>query len=179
MEDIKHTYTIQWVGPFMSYDDYKNYLKSEETISPDLFSIYYFEAKIDGRYKKRRYLGIHKKNDGIDKRLNKSHEHFSQFVDAKELCIWIGSFSYYDYQKEGNIDIVETLFIQAYKDLLTENEKKKKSLPSESVCIINMWFDKNDHLKKYAKKTPEIFSDVLVYYHEENIFMKGNLSKMR
>lgn len=50
MEDIKHTYTIQWVGPFMSYDDYKNYLKSEETISPDLFSIYYFEAKINGRY---------------------------------------------------------------------------------------------------------------------------------
>lgn len=179
MEDIKHTYTIQWVGPFSSYDDYKDYLKSEETISPDLFSIYYFEAKIDGRYKKRRYLGIHKKNDGIDKRLNKSHEHFSQFVDAKELCIWIGSFSYYNYQKEDNIDIVETLFIQAYKDLLTENEKKKKSLPSESVCIINMWFDKKDHFRKYAKKTPDIFSDVLVYYHEENIFMKGNLSKMR
>ena len=95
------------------------------------------------------------------------------------MSIWIGSFSHYNNQKEDNIDIVETLFIQAYKDLLTENEKKKKSLPSESVCIINMWFDKNDHLKKYAKKTPEIFSDVLVYYHEENIFMKGNLSKMR
>ena len=116
MEDIKHTYTIQWVGPFSSYDDYKDYLKSEETISPDLFSIYYLEAKIDGRYKKRRYLGIHKKNDGIDKRLNKSHEHFSQFVNAKELCIWIGSFSHYNNQKEDNIDIVETLFIQAYKD---------------------------------------------------------------
>ena len=169
MEEIKHTYTIQWVGP-LSYKDYKDYLKSEETISPGLFSIYYFEARIDGRYRKRRYLGIHKKNDGIDKRLNKSHEHFGQFVDAKELHIWIGSFSHYNNQKEDNIDIVETLFIQAYKDLLTENEKKKKSLPSESVCIINMWFDKKD---------PEIFSDVLVYYHEDNIFMKGKLSKMR
>jgi hypothetical protein len=42
-----------------------------------------------------------------------------------------------------------------------------------------LWFDKKDHLKKYAKKTPEIFSDVLVYYHEDNIFMKGKLSKMR
>ena len=150
MEEIKHTYTIQWVGP-LSYEDYKDYLKSEETISPGLFSIYYFEARIDGRYRKRRYL----------------------------LSIWIGSFSHYNNQKEDNIDIVETLFIQAYKDLLTENEKKKKSLPSESVCIINLWFDKKDHLKKYAKKTPEIFSDVLVYYHEDNIFMKGKLSKMR
>ena len=178
MEEIKHTYTIQWVGP-LSYKDYKNYLMSEETINPGLFSIYYFEARIDGRYKKRRYLGIHKKNDGIYKRLNKSHEHFSQFIDAKELSIWIGSFSHYNNQKEENIDIVETLFIQAYKDLLTENEKKKKSLPSESVCIINMWFYKKDHLKKYAKNTPEIFSDVLVYYHEDNIFMKGKLSKMR
>ena len=88
MEEIKHTYTIQWVGP-LSYEDYKDYLKSEETISPGLFSIYYFEARIDGRYRKRRYLGIHKKNDGIDKRLNKSHEHLGQFVAAKELSIWI------------------------------------------------------------------------------------------
>ena len=43
MEEIKHTYTIQWVGP-LSYEDYKDYLKSEETISPGLFSIYYFEG---------------------------------------------------------------------------------------------------------------------------------------
>ena len=27
MEEIKHTYTIQWVGP-LSYEDYKDYLKS-------------------------------------------------------------------------------------------------------------------------------------------------------
>ena len=26
MEEIKHTYTIQWVGP-LSYEDYKDYLK--------------------------------------------------------------------------------------------------------------------------------------------------------
>ena len=25
MEEIKHTYTIQWVGP-LSYEDYKDYL---------------------------------------------------------------------------------------------------------------------------------------------------------
>ena len=108
MEEIKHTYTIQWVGP-LSYEDYKDYLKSEETISPGLFSIYYFEARIDGRYRKRRYLGIHKKNDGIDKRLNKSHEHLGQFVAAKELSIWIGSFSHYNNQKE-DISLRHCLF---------------------------------------------------------------------
>lgn len=179
MQDIKHTYTIQWVGPFSSYQEYKSYIQDEETTDPSLFNVYYFEAKIDGRYNKQRYLGIHKKNDGINKRLNRSHEHFKNFIDAKELSIWIGSFSNEDNQQEENVDVVETLFIQAYKDFLTENDKKTKSLPTESVCIINMWFDKNDNLKRYAKPAPDIFSDVLVYYQEDNIFLKGNLSKLK
>ena len=31
MEDIKHTYTIQWVGP-LTYDEYKEYVKGTDTI---------------------------------------------------------------------------------------------------------------------------------------------------
>lgn len=31
MEDIKHTYTLQWVGP-LTYDEYKEYVKGTDTI---------------------------------------------------------------------------------------------------------------------------------------------------
>lgn len=177
MQEIKHTYTVQWVGPF-TYEKYRQYIKNEETISSEFFNFYYFEAVIDGRYKKRRYLGIHKNNDGIDKRLNTSHEHLKKFLNAKDLKIWIGSFSNEDNQHEENIDIVETLLIRAYKDALTENTKKKKSLPQESICIINMWFNHNDQLQVYAKSKSDIFNDVLIFYDEKRLFLKGDLSKL-
>ena len=31
MEDIKHTYTIQWVGP-LTYDEYKEYVKGANSL---------------------------------------------------------------------------------------------------------------------------------------------------
>ena len=31
MEDIKHTYTIQWVGP-LTYDEYKEYVKGTDVL---------------------------------------------------------------------------------------------------------------------------------------------------
>ena len=69
MEEIKHTYTIQWVGP-LTYDEYKGYVKGTDTIAPSYFNFYYFEARKDARCRWHRYVGIHKQNDGIEKRLN-------------------------------------------------------------------------------------------------------------
>ena len=63
------------------------------------------------------------------------------------------------------------------KNMLTENEREKGSLPSCSVCIINMWFDKNENLKNYKIERP-CFDDVVLYYHEDNIFKRGNLSRV-
>ena len=170
MEDIKHTYTIQWVGP-LTYNEYKEYVKGTDTIDPCYFNFYYFETRQDARYRQHRYVGIHKRNDGIDKRLNTSHEHFSEFLDYKEMKIWIGSFADAKNQKAERIEMVETLLVQAYKNMLTENERKKMSLPSCSVCIINMWFDKNEKLKTYKIEKP-CFDDVVLYYHEDNIFKR-------
>lgn len=73
--------------------------------------------------------------------------------------------------------MVETLLIQAYKNMLTENKRKKRSLPSCSVCIINMLFDKYERLKNYKIERP-CFDDVVLYYHEDNIFKRGNLSRV-
>ena len=174
METIKHTYTIQWVGPFDSYEAYRDYLKNSE-IGSDYFNIYYFQARQDARYNWHRYVGIHTVNDGIEKRLNKSHSHLREFLDCKELKLWIGRLADEKQQKPENVDVIETLLIQAYADDMTENTMKMKSLPSCSVCVINMWFDLDNKLKKCKVDRP--FDDVIMYYNEEQIFKRGNLAK--
>ena len=176
MEDIKHTYTIQWVGP-LTYDEYKEYVKGTDTIDPRYFNFYYFESRQDARCRWHRYVGIHKRNDGIEKRLNTRHEHFSKFLGSKEMRIWIGGFADTKNQKSERIEMVETLLIQAYKNLLTENDRKKRTLPSCSACIINMWFDRNERMKIYNIDRP-CFDDMVLYYHEDNIFKRGNLSRV-
>ena len=108
MEDIRHTYTIQWVGP-LTYDEYKEYVKGTDTIASGYFNFYYFEARKDARCRWRRYVGIHKQNDGIEKRLNPKHEHFSEFLDCKDLRIWIGSFADTKNQKADRIKMVGKL----------------------------------------------------------------------
>lgn len=176
MEDIKHTYTIQWVGP-LSYDEYKEYVRRSDTLQSGYFNFYYFEARQDARYNWHRYVGIHKENDGINRRLNTSHSHLKEFLDCKDLRIWIGSFADAKNQKEDKIELVETLLIQAYRDELTENDRKKVYLPKESVCLINLWFDQDERLKVYNIDRP-CFDDVVLYYSEEQMFKRGNLSRV-
>lgn len=178
MFDIKHTYTIQWVGPFYSYEEYLQYFKEEHALDQTLFNLYYFETRKDRRYKDIvRYLGIHKKNDGIKNRLKTSHEHLSKYLDNKDMKIWIGSFGNEKDQKPNNIDIVETLLIRSHRDILSENRDKKKSLPKDSVCVINMWFDTKNNLQKYRVEKPYL-DDVILYYAEDDTFMHGSLYKM-
>lgn len=181
MELIEHTYTIQWVGP-MSYEEYLSYIHSEDTLSPELFNLYYFEVKQDGRFKDwHTYIGIHKQNDGINKRVNLTHEHLGPFLKnkAKHVRLWIGSFAQEKEQQPQNIDIVETLFIKAYNDKFTENVMKKSSLPKSSVCVINTFYKKNHEIVKAKSDKPFVFDDVLVYLEEANLFMHGNLSKIK
>lgn len=176
VESIKHTYTVQWVGPFSSYSDYRAYLNDSHTLGSDCFNIYYFEAQQDARYKWHRYMGIHKANDGIEKRLNTSHHHLKKFLSCKKLHIWIGSIADEKQQKPANIDVIETLLIRAYTDeFLTENSMKTRSNPPCSVCLINMWFDQNETMKTYRIARP--FDDVIIYYHQDNIFKHGNLAR--
>ena len=92
------------------------------------------------------------------------------------MHIWIGSIADEKQQKPANIDVIETLLIRAYTDeFLTENSMKTKSGPPCSVCLINMWFDQNEEMKTYRIARP--FDDVIIYYHKDNIFKHGNLSR--
>lgn len=180
MDFIEHTYTIQWVGP-MNYEEYKKYNRNKDTLSPDMFNLYYFEARQDKRHKWHTYIGIHKGNDGINKRVGIQHEHLGPFIksEAKDIKIWIGSFAKNKDQRPENIDIVETLFIKAYNDKFTENEKKKQQLPDSSVCVINTFYNTIEESIKTKSDKPSVFDDVLIYLEESNSFMHGNLSKMK
>ena len=180
MDYIEHTYTIQWVGP-MNYEEYKEYINNPDTLDPNLFNLYYFEARQDKRYKWHTYIGIHKQNDGINKRVNPAHEHLGHFIrNNAEIRIWIGNFAKEINQKPKNIDIVETLFIKAYNDKFTENKKKKVFLPKESVCVINTYYSKHkEEIIKRKSDKPFIFDDVLIYLEETNCFMHGNLNELR
>ena len=113
--------------------------------------------------------------------MNTSHEHLGPFIkdEAKEIKIWIGSFANPKDQKPENVDIVETLFIKAYNDRLTENTMKKCSIPSSSICVINSYYNSIDEPVTRKADKPMVFDDVLIYLEESDSFMHGNLSKMK
>jgi hypothetical protein len=167
MEDIKKTFTIQWVGPFSSLQELQTYTEDNTTCDSGLFNFYYFVGKRKEKWSRSgaAYFGIHHNDDGIMNRLKAQHEHLAQFREDENLKIWIGSFADVRNQTYPNIEDVETVFIRAYKDLLTDN-KRKKSLPlsniKESVCIINLWYKPDEQPWKRKPLSVKGIDDVLI-----------------
>ncbi|MBQ8361961.1 MAG: hypothetical protein IJX44_08470 [Bacteroidaceae bacterium] len=184
MEDINKTFTIQWVGPFHSLMEMNQYLGNTETCDEGLFSFYYFCGNKKGKGHKKnyfyRYFGIHKRIDSIKMRLQSRHEHFRDFIENENLDIWIGTFACEKNQMEQNIEDVETLFISTYGDYLTENDRKKNSIPRESICIINLWYKESEN-QQWIRKKPSInfFHDVLIYEKEFNQILVANLTQIK
>jgi hypothetical protein len=167
MEDITKTYTIQWVGPFTSLEALSRYTKDDDTCSSDLFNFYYFVGRRNEKWSRKdvAYFGIHHKTDGITKRLNTRHEHLSKLRKDEHLKIWIGSFSDSRNQLDQNIEEVETVFIRAYKELLSENDRKKhKELTDlqDSICIINLWYKTNEQPWCVKPQSVKGIDDVLI-----------------
>lgn len=183
MEEINHTYTIQWVGPFNTYNALKDYVKrgrNNEVAHSSLFSFYYFEGnKKWQRGKDFKYFGKHEKADGIQVRLNKSHEHFKKYHENENLQIWIGTLSTPDVQKPDIIDYIETVFINRYKIELNDNIMKK-ALPltealDKSIVIVNLWYDKDE--RPYRGRSLVPFEDVIVYESDIQRLLSGTLHK--
>jgi hypothetical protein len=172
MEDIKKTFTIQWVGPFASLDELRDYCqkgsKEEPEVCPSgLFNFYYFTGRNKQKWSRKieSYFGIHYKNDGIMNRVNNSHEHLSQVREDKDFHLWIGSFANIANQTPQNIEDVETIFIRAYKHFLSLNIRKtRKELTdlSESYCIINLWYKTNEDPWRRKPDSVKAIDDVLV-----------------
>lgn len=182
MEDIRKVFTIQWVGPFTTFKELFQYLEDCNTCDSQLFSFYYCSGSKKGKghpldkidYS---YFGLHKSESPIQSRVNQWHEHLRNFREP--FALWIGSFSDNSQQKCQNIEDVETVFISTYKDFLTENTRKKDAFPRESICIINLWYKKDETRWKNKKGEIRIFDDVIVYESETRVYSKGNLSIIR
>ena len=181
MENIEKIFTIQWVGPFDTFDSLNEYLNDKNTCDKQLFSFYYCSGSKKGKGhpvsdKGFRYFGLHKAESAINKRVNRNHEHLSDFREP--FSLWIGSFSDQSQQTPQNVEIVETAFISTYGDYLTENTRKVNSRLPESICIINLWYKRDE--SRWAKKKTEIklFDDVLTYEKESDTYSIGNLSRM-
>jgi hypothetical protein len=183
MEDIRHIYTIQWVGPFNSYEALKVYIKrgrNNEVAEASLFSFYYFEG--NKKWKREnlyRYFGKHSKLDGIQHRLNKCHEHFKNYHENEKLQIWIGTLSNPDVQEPDIIDYIETVFISRYKKELNDNVMKK-TLPiykvlKKSIVILNLWYDTEERPHRGHSLVP--FEDVIVYESDLHRLLSGTLQK--
>jgi hypothetical protein len=187
MEEINHTYTIQWVGPFSDYEDFKSYCKrgqrkgdNQEVAHSSLFSFYYFEGnKKWQRDRIFRYFGKHTNPDGIQRRLNKQHEHFKKYHENENMQIWIGTLSTPDVQKPEIIDYIETVFINRYKIDLNDNTMKK-ALPltdalDKSIVIVNLWYDTDE--RPYRGRSIVPFEDVIVYESDIQRLLSGTLHK--
>ena len=178
MYAINNTFTVQWVGPFHSLDDIWKYKKDEKALDLGLFNFYCYEARKRSNTKWESYIGIHTLNDGIDKRLNKRHEHYSKKENGyKYRNIWIGSFGNKRDQKKNKIDMVETLYIRTYRDILTDNTRKKKSQIPESICVVNLWYNKTDEIRRNRRGTISFMDDVIMYEAENNMVIKGYIPK--
>ena len=90
-----------------------------------------------------------------------------------------GTFSDSAHQTAENIEEVETLFISTYAPALTENDRKKKASPPNSICIINLWYKTNETRWKIKKDEMKIFDDVLVYEKESDSYSVANLRAIR
>lgn len=172
MQDITKSFTIQWVGPFKNMKQMKKYLKDQTTCENTLFNFYYFSIYKQGYSSAKiyRYFGIHKKIDGVEKRLNNWHVQYKKFRENDNMRIWIGAFGNSNDQTENNIEDAETLFISTYGDsIFTENKKKVKANISESICVINLFYKISE--KPWIRKPADIsfMDDVLIHETEDSI----------
>lgn len=172
MNDIKRSYVIQWVGPFSSDADVIDFVKrgdKGDVCSSSCFNFYYLTGtnKI-GRPKIHRYFGIHHKLDGIRNRLNLRHSVLGRLKEDKSLEIWLGAFGDLRYHSCNKVEEVETLFIRYYRDLLTDNEKKKKTPLSKlpSISIINLWYDRDEVPWVRKPKSACYIDDVMVWEND-------------
>ncbi len=172
MNDIKRSYVIQWVGPFSSDADVADFVKrgnSGEVRRSSCFNFYYLTGtnKI-GRPKIHRYFGIHHKLDGIRNRLNLRHSVLGRLKEDRSLEIWLGAFGDLRFHSCNKVEEVETLFIRYYRDLLTDNEKKKKTPLSKlpSISIINLWYDRDEVPWMRKPKSACYIDDVMVWEND-------------
>ena len=79
-----------------------------------------------------------------------------------------------------NKALIETFFIRYYRDLLTDNDKKKKTclVKFPSISVVNLWYDKNENPWIRKPRSACFIQDVMVWENDyERLLTAAKLSE--
>lgn len=171
---MNSTFIIEWVGPFFSLDELKEWEKVNNQ-SCD-FNFYIITGKLKGKKTITHYCGITDNQIGyIYFRFHdKTHKVHNL---SRETNIWIGCLSNQKQRTRNNIELCETMIISYWQP--EENIKKRAYYPSIPVLLINRWFDTNKKLRTRVIYPAQKLSDVIIYdEHNHGIFGAECLKKL-
>ena len=154
-----NSFVINWVGPFFDINELTVWEKENE--QDEIYNFYIVTGKLKGKKTITKYCGITDNQNGYI---------YSRFYDKKhkvhellrETNIWIGYISdNNNIIDRADLELCETMIISYWQP--EENIKKKAYYPSESVSLVNRWFDLNNNLRTNMIYPAQKLSDVIVY----------------
>ena len=187
---------LQWFGPFTHRDECRNWVKRNAGSIKE-FNFYLICGKEPkcGTKMETVYCGI-TRQDYIFSRFNDA-SHPSNNLHVSE--IWIARFSDERLRRltpENRIRKSMNVFIEEVEHGLInyfsqldnmgricfriKNEKKMKSLPKNSLCIINQWYDiyRNNKINE-TSRAQKWLSDVIYYDKYEGTGMWKNVQRLK
>jgi hypothetical protein len=173
MDEIDKIFMIQWIGPFQTIDELKNWEKKNSIVNE--FCLYLLSGKEYRKKSTSLYCGK-TEMQRLSSRY-KNHKKY-ELIKDRELNIWIGRFSNKKLATSDNIDIVETLIISHWQPNL--NDKKKAHYPGFAICVVNSWY-KKDAKTRYINRVYPVqqLEDVIFYDINSNVVWGAERLKKR
>ena len=176
----KIIFLIQWVGPFNSKED----LKDWEIDQRDRFYLYLFQGK---RYKKKKYKyycgSTYDRKNSIScvfNRLSDRNHHIHQFEDERNdtISIWVGTIANRNHPSRKEVLLCEKMLTSEMVQLEIEDDAVENQTnthaPKENVYIISEWYNRN--LDEYRPKSPlfipNIIPDIISYYAPDSFLCR-------
>ena len=181
LKDIEHNFFIQWIGPFKSLDDCKNW-ERVNSISDKEYNFYYGMGKTRKAKLPSFYIGKSELKDVCDRMKQKS-DPISSFRDNASLEIWIGRFSNSNFRsKHKLVEIAEWALIYSFKKRNGQLKKRlinkrKLNEPKEFYSVVNQCFDKITLDMRKKSKAMTYIPSMIFYYGKNNIRISDS-SKM-
>lgn len=183
--DVNVVCMLQWFGPFESIADCEQWSKTHSEEREFNFYIVWGKKHGKGVRHHTLYCGKTEQKKTDDRFKDVSHP--TQTLAVKE--IWLARFSgsklrqlapdgklkrgmhqYIECVEHGLINYFTQLKCIKGIDFDIENEKKTKSQPKQSLCIVNQWYDRCQATNKINKRhdVPKILPDVIYYDRNED-----------
>jgi hypothetical protein len=158
MNDIDLVILIQWKGPFSTVDELKKWEISDDHSSE--FNLYLLKGQKKSVKTNFSYYCGQTTRKYVSQRIKYNHRHYVE-IKNRPHEIWIGRFSN-DRSTKHDLNIVENLITSVWEPNLNKTNFRP---PLCDVCVVNLWYNKNDSTcKRLCKKSPpSLIPDVIVY----------------